>query len=296
MNALESPDLSPAIPIFLRRLHADSTRRAYHREIERWLAWLETNAPLDDEVLPRYVEALRARKLSPTFIAWRATVIISFLRDAHRQGVIDRDVTAGYIPPRGTTGSAVRVLSSDELRRLLRVPDRRSWSGKRDLAALVCLGIGGMRAGEVCSLRMGDVEVGVGRVTLRVLGKGGRLRAVAFEGRNALPLRAWSNLRGEDDAGAAFLLARRGVAGVAPRGLRVSGVDYIVRKAGRAAGLDGLHAHLLRHSAATLAIKGGAALHEVRDWLGHASVATTSRYLHASGADAPVTSHIGKML
>ena len=56
-------------------------------------------------------------------------MIISFLREAHRQGVLNRDVTEGYVQPRGTRGFTVRVLSADELRTLLRVPDRRSWSG-----------------------------------------------------------------------------------------------------------------------------------------------------------------------
>lgn len=69
------PDLMPTIPVFLRRLHADSTRAAYAREIRRFTTWLADNAPLDAEILQRYVEWLRSRDLSPTFIAWRATVI-----------------------------------------------------------------------------------------------------------------------------------------------------------------------------------------------------------------------------
>jgi site-specific recombinase XerD len=290
------PDLAPAIPIFLRRLHADSTRRAYAREISRFLAWLAENAPLDAEVLPRYVESLRARSLSSTFIAWCAVVVASFLRDCHRQGVLPRDLTEGYKPPRGTRGFAPRCLTGDELRRLLRTPDRRSWTGKRDLAALVCLGIGGLRAGEVTRLRMGDVEVAARHITLRVRGKGDRIRVVAFEGRNAEPLRAWAKLRGDDDAEGPFLLARRGGVGVVPRGLTVATLDYVVRRTARAAGLDRVHAHALRHSAASLALAGGASLVAVREMLGHSSVVTTSRYLHTTPAGRPATSLVTGLL
>jgi len=138
---------------------------------------------------------------------------------------------------------------------------------------------------------MSDVEITSSRITLRIRGKGNRVRTVPFESRHALPLRAWAKLRGDDDAGAAFLLARRGVGG-AVRGMTVASIDYIVRKTGRAAGLDGVHAHLLRHSAASLALHGGATVVQVRDWLGHSSVLTTCRYLHATEGDRPTTSYV----
>ncbi len=282
MIATETLDLTPAIPIFLRRLHADSTRAAYAREVARFLAWLEGNGPLDAEVLPRYVEVLRGRKLSPTFIAWRATVVAAFLRDAHRQGVLDRDLVTGYRLPRGTRGFAPRVLSAAELKRLLAAPDARSWQGRRDLAVLVCLGVGGLRAGEVCRLRVGDVDLSTYRVTLRVTGKGDKRRLVSLAGRPASPLRAWARVRGDAAPDAPWLLARRAVDGTPPRGLNVAAVDYITRRTARVAGMAGVHAHALRHSAASLALTRGVRLHEVRDQLGHASIVTTSRYLHVT--------------
>jgi integrase len=69
-------------------------------------------------------------------------------------------------------------------------------------------------------------------------------------------------------------------------------VDYIVRKAGRVAGLTGIHAHTLRHSAASLALAGGASIVAVRDLLGHSSVVVTSRYLHATEGGRAVTSYV----
>jgi site-specific recombinase XerD len=64
----------------------------------------------------------------------------------------------------------------------------------------------------------------------------------------------------------------------------VASLDYVIRKYGRAAEIDGLHCHALRHSAASLMLANGANLVQVRDTLGHASVVTTSRYLHATGS------------
>jgi len=280
-------DLSPTIPIFLRRLHADSTRKAYEREITRFIVWLADNPPLDAEILPRYIEWLRSRNLSATTISWRAVVVMQFLKDAHRQGVIECDVTEGYRPPKGTKGFAPRVLSSGELKRLLRAPDRRSWKGKRDLAILTLLGIAGLRIGEVARMRMGDVDLQSDRVVLKIRGKGNRVRLIALAGRNASPIRAWAKVRGAGHVGAPFFVGKRVEDGDA-RAMTVAGIDYLVRRNAAAAGLTGVHAHSLRHSAASLALAGGMNLIAVRDLLGHASVITTSRYLHSPSGMAGV--------
>ncbi|MFN0149609.1 MAG: tyrosine-type recombinase/integrase [bacterium] len=290
MNAIprvSPPDLLPAVPVFIRRLHAPSTKQAYERELARWFAWLADNAPLDNEILPRYVEWLRARNLSATTISWRAVVVMQFLKDAHRQGVIDRDVTEGYRPPKGTRGFAPRVLSSGELKRLLRTPDRRSWRGRRDLAILTLLGIAGLRIGEVACLRICDVDLQSDRVVLKIRGKGNRIRSIALAGRNASPIRSWAKVRGVGQSDVAFFISKR-VEDGEPRGMTIASIDYVVRRYGRVAGIDRLHAHLLRHCAASNALAGGMNLVAVRDLLGHSSIVTTSRYLHSTSGMAGV--------
>jgi integrase/recombinase XerC len=273
-----APDLQTTVPIYLRRLHAQSTKDSYARELRRFTMWLADNAPLDAEVLPRYVEWLRARNLSPTSVAWRATVVGEFLRELHRQGRLAEDLTAGYKKPKGTRGFAPRVLSQGELKRLLRTPDRRSSTGKRDLAALVLMGIAGLRVGEVTRLRLCDIDLQSDRIEVRVRGKGDRVRRIALAGKNASPIRAWSATRGTGNGGEPWLLARAGK----PPGLAVASVDYLVRKNAAAAGLVNVHAHALRHSAASHALANGMNLVAVRDLLGHSSVIVTSRYLHAT--------------
>jgi len=283
MNAIpreREPDLSSAVPIFIRRLHAPSTKLAYERELRRFLAWLADGPPIDQETLPKYVEALRARELSATTVAWRATVVASFLSDCHRQSVIAEDVVTGYRLPKGTRGFAPRVLSSGELKRLLRAPDRRSWKGKRDLAILTLLGIAGLRVGEVARMRMGDVDLQSDHVVLKIRGKGNRVRSIALAGRNASPIRAWAKVRG-GQLGAPFFVGKRSD-DAEPRAMTIPALDYIVRRNAAAAGLTGVHAHALRHSAASLALAGGMNLVAVRDLLGHASIVTTSEYLHAT--------------
>jgi site-specific recombinase XerD len=75
------------------------------------------------------------------------------------------------------------------------------------------------------------------------------------------------------------------VADTPPRGLNVAAIDYITRKHARTTGLPSVHAHALRHTAASLALSSGASLVEVREMLGHGSIVTTSRYLHVVEAN-----------
>jgi site-specific recombinase XerD len=66
--------------------------------------------------------------------------------------------------------------------------------------------------------------------------------------------------------------------------LTFASTDYIARRNAAAAGLNSVHAHCLRHTAASLMLANGANLVAVRDMLGHSSIVTTSRYLHATGS------------
>ena len=101
--------LEMAVPRFLRRCDAKSTRLAYKRELDRFLAWLP--ATPTDETLFDYRDHLRARGLSATTIRWRTTVARSFLLFAKRRGLLDLDLVADFKPPKGKSGFAPRVLS-----------------------------------------------------------------------------------------------------------------------------------------------------------------------------------------
>jgi len=130
----------------------------------------------------------------------------------------------------------------------------------------------GIRVSELVALRWRDVQPRgqAGRVT--VLGKGDRTRAVL------LPARAWAYVQalgpGAHD-GPVFVSRTGGH-------LDPSQVRRIVLKAARRAGIP-LHVspHWLRHAHASHALDHGAPISLVKETLGHASVETTGRYLHA---------------
>lgn len=273
--------LNDLLPRFLRRCDADSTRLAYERELRRFLAWLTD--PAGFEVLLDYRDHLRERGLGPTTVQWRTTVARAFLKFAREQGGLDVPAVGDFKPPKGTTGFAPRVLTKQQLVALLAAPDRRTRRGKRDALVLAFMGVGGLRAGEVCRLDRADVQVGHGTVTLHVTGKGRKQRLVALPGSWAAPIRSyldvWPQRESSDEP-----LFWSGQPGHEDKRLTVASIDYLVRQHAQAAALPALSAHDLRHTAASLAIEAGEPLHRLRDRLGHSSVLITSKYLHVSDA------------
>ena len=267
--------LQHALPRFLRRCDASSTRLAYKRELRRFLEWLPD--AVDDELLFDYRDYLRGRGLGPTTVRWRTTVVRAFLQFAERRGYVDQQLVGDFRPPRGKTGFAPRVLTQGELDRLIDTPDRRTRRGKRDALILVCLGIGGLRASEVCRLNAEDVAIQDDRVILRVLGKRKKERLVPVASYLDLVrgyLASWPEARGS----APLFLG--GHQGRETKRLALSGVEYLVGLHAQTAGISRLHPHALRHTAASLASNSGELIHRLRDRLGHSSVAVTEKYLH----------------
>jgi integrase/recombinase XerD len=214
----------------------------------------------------------------PTRPASSAKLVVTALRSLlgwlHVSGQVPLAL-AGAVPAvAGWRSSGLpRGLEPGQLRRLLNACDRRRSAGRRDYAILLLLSRLGLRVGEVAALTLDDVDWRRGEITVR--GKGERIER--------LPLPA--------DVGAAISgYLRRGRPGtalgralfvriVAPHremsGAAVS--DVVVRVAHRA-GLDGVCAHRLRHTAATAMLRAGASLPEVGQVLRHRSMGSTAIY------------------
>lgn len=150
----------------------------------------------------------------------------------------------------------------------------------RDLAVIELLYASALRVSELVGARLADLDLE--RMTLRVLGKGGKERVVPFgiPARRALDsyLReARAVLRGDrDDPGTVFVSARGRA--LSTRAVYELVAHLLVELPG--SGPSGPHA--FRHTAATHLLDGGADLRAVQELLGHASLATTQIYTHVS--------------
>lgn len=171
-----------------------------------------------------------------------------------------------------------KCLSIEAVRKLLSASDSGTNEGLRHLAIMTLLYDSGCRVQELIALNVSDFQSGhCSRIYVR--GKGNKYRSIpllketekiiskyitCFHLAGEAPL--FSNVKGER--------------------LTRQGIRYIIRKYSSLVNeeLPGtinakVHPHLLRHSKATHLVNGGVNIYNVRDFLGHESVATTQVYL-----------------
>ena len=152
----------------------------------------------------------------------------------------------------------------------------------RDRAIALVMVLGGLRAGEVRSLLLANVDVGLGRV--RVTGKGGRERVVPVD--RAFFTEATAYLRRERPAGCStaqcFVVLRGPTAGEA---MTEAGLRKVFRSHRASSGATRVRPHRLRHTYGTELAAAGVDLLVLRELMGHVSPETTASYVHLS-ADA----------
>ncbi|GIK18497.1 MAG: tyrosine recombinase [Leptolyngbya sp. PLA2] len=267
-----------------------NTLEAYGRDLRDLLDDLRrAGVQKPDDVTPRalvaHVASLSSdRSLAASSVARHLATIKVLFRWLHAQGRIPEN-PADYLDQPTRWKRLPSVLSPKQVRALLAAPrpdpdapDDAPPLWIRDRAILELLYASGLRASEVGTLALADLVRDLG--VLRVTGKGDKQRLVPMgvPARDALD-RYLADCRPrlvrEDgrDLGRVFL-SRTG------RPLERVAVWQIVTRHARAAGLEGVHPHVLRHSFATHLLAGGADLRTVQELLGHADVATTQVYTH----------------
>jgi tyrosine recombinase XerC len=289
-------DLAPlarhAVAVFVAHLRDERglsphTVAAYQRDATQFLAFaaragVTDPAAVEPLLLRRFLALQRTRGLAASSLARKAAALRALFRYLARRGLVAEDPAAGLGVPRGPRRLPV-VLKARQVEQLLAGPRPVDPAGLRDRAVLELLYATGIRVGELCGLRLGDVDLAAD--TVRVLGKGAKQRVVPFGeparvalldylagGRSAmLPERG-----APADREALFFNRRR-------KPMTQRDVRGMLERYRAAAGAPaGTSPHTLRHSFATHLLEGGADLRAVQELLGHVALTTTQTYTHVS--------------
>jgi integrase/recombinase XerD len=285
---IAAPDVSGAnsddhlVSLFLgTRTRSERTRATYNFEIRRFRRLVRRPLAvitLDD--LRGYLQALREGGLSDGTVARALTVVRCLLGFARMTGYLRFNVAEAVSVPRPRGRREARFLTPGECERML---DAARSRGTRSLAIVgLLLGLG-LRRDELRRASWGDLfDDGAGRTGLRVRGKGNKDRTVKVRPDLMAVLRRHRAERGLgadlDPADASPLALNRD-------GARASAcaIHRLVTSVARAAGLRKRPSpHWLRHSHASAALQNGATVEQLREALGHSSIAVTSVYLHAA--------------
>ena len=182
------------------------------------------------------------------------------------------------IPAKKARQRPATYLEAEDARLIINMPDKRTCGGWRDYTLLLFLYNCGARVSEATGLRWDDLQLAPPRqVRLRGKGKKERLLPLWAETANAL-----HRLRGmSGGAGGQCVFVNRH-----DQPLTRDGIAYVLTKSATAAARNHpalrrkhITPHVLRHSCAVALLQSGTDVTVIRDYLGHASVATTGRYI-----------------
>jgi integrase/recombinase XerC/integrase/recombinase XerD len=267
-----------------RRDAAERTRRAYGVDLEQFAGWALAQGLAPAEVEPkavrRYIAHLSERGVAPSTSARKLAALRALFASQREHGAITQNPADLVSTPR-RPAHLPRVLSAREAGALLDAIPTGTPLEMRDRALLELAYSCGLRAEEIVSLGVGDVDHDGEQV--RVEGKGRKTRFVpvgepAMAAVRAYIERARPALEGPGRRDALFL-SKTG------RRLGTSDVRRRLRKWTGQAGIgEGSSPHALRHSFATHLLDGGADLRSIQELLGHASVSSTQIYTRVESA------------
>lgn len=271
---------------FLRDLKAEGraprTLEIYTESVEQYRRWLrgrghpETLESLTRVLLREWFAELSETKQAGT-VATRFRGLRRFCRWLAAEDVVLKSPMEGMQSPT-PKGKPVPVLSDEQLAAILRACQGKGFYPRRDEAIFRVLIDTGVRASELCSLKLEDLDLD--NEAAAVTGKGGKRRAIYFSAKTVRALDRYIRERKlHKDSSSPFLFLGLRGAIATPTLRRLCAVK------GAAAGIKGLHVHQFRHTAANHWLLSAGGERNLKRIMGWESDVMLSHYA-SSAADA----------
>lgn len=272
--------------------YAETTIEGSHSDLEWLLRYLDSRgvarvADMTREVLENYAVWVRERqnhyhedrRVSLAQVLHRLTTLKSFCRWLTKEMVVLQDPAEDLELPRMPPNIPRVILTQEEARKILDVPEIRSPVGYRDKALLELLYATGLRTMELLSLRVSDLDFKARTVFVRK-GKGNKDRLIVAASEalgyvreyieKVRPRFAKRMKKGDDGT---LFLNHTGAK------VEMNALCYIIKKNTKAAGIDKhVTAMSFRHSIASHLLENGMDLRFIQEFLGHEKITTTQIY------------------
>jgi integrase/recombinase XerC len=254
------------------------TAENYARDLESLRAFCEKQGIADWGLLDvhhvrAFVTQRHRQGLAPKSIQRLLASIRSFYRFLEGESAARKNPAEGVRAPKGAK-RLPDTLDADQMASLLQIQGEGPQE-VRDRAIMELLYSSGLRLAELLTVKLADLDLAEGLVT--VTGKGRKTRIVPV-GRHALKaLAAWLKARSllaKPEDTTVFVGGKGGP--LSPRTLQAR-----LKRWGRAQGVQqGVYPHLFRHSFASHLLESSGDLRAVQELLGHANISTTQVYTH----------------
>ena len=272
-----------AIQDYIKYLHnvkrvSHNTEVSYERDLKdaaEYFRGKEIAGPeeITATSLNSYMLWLEKENLSSATVSRRIAALRSFFQYLKQENRVDEDPTEDLKRPK-VEKKAPRILSTEEVDRLMAQPDKKTLKGLRDKAMLELLYATGIRVSELISLEMSDIELRRGYMVCRrkvrecwiPFGDSAK-KALSMYFKHARDV----FLKGKESS----LVFTNCSGGAMSR----QGFWKILKKYAADAGISGeITPHTLRHSFAIHLLQNGADLKNVQEMLGHSDISTTAMY------------------
>lgn len=264
---------------------ANNTLESYSRDLKQYYGFLTGDsietpslANASQSTIVAYLMYLRKQGKATATIARRLAALKAFYQFLVKENYVAQDPTDDLSSPK-LERKLPKVLTVEEVERLLAQPDTRTPVGKRDKAMLELLYATGIRVSELVNLNVTDIDLREGFI--RCMGKGSKERVVPMGEIAVSALRAFLDGARQrviaDPKEKAVFVNHHG------KRLTRQGFWKIVKKyAAQAQIRKEITPHTLRHSFATHLLENGADIRAVQEMLGHADISTTQIYTHVT--------------
>lgn len=269
--------------IKLVKHHSQNTCSAYEQDLNRFHSFLvqagiEEYERVNDTLLNSYILQLEKENLSPSTISRNVVVIKKFFSFLFNNRIIQSNPTESIRGPK-TKHQLPTVLSIEQINTLLNLPDVTTRIGIRDKAIFELLYGTGIKASEIISLTLSDVNFNYNILTCRNAKKE---RLIPFGKQASLALKHYL-AEGRDlflskEATDILFLSQQGC------GLTRQGFWKIIKGYGTKLGLSDINPQMLRHSFAMHLIENGANVATVGEMLGYADSSQAYGYIAAQNS------------
>lgn len=265
------------------------TLTAYSHDLAEFAAFLAANtgrdaarvdpAQVDHLQLRRFLAALQQQGQGKSTVARKVAALRSFFRFLNREEQLAANPLLDLTTPK-LEKKLPKFLYQEEMAALLRAPDG-SPAGERDRAILETLYGGGLRVSELVRLDIKDVNIELAYA--RVFGKGSKERIVPLGGAALRALETYlgsgrQRLLCRSASGTEAIFLNKSGGRISVRSIR----NIVDKHMAKAALLQRISPHTLRHSFATHLLENGADLRSVQELLGHVRMSTTQLYTHVT--------------
>jgi len=270
--------------ISLERHYSKNTAESYSNDLLQFETFLHRTFDtrtikwerVDKNIIRIFLNELSELELSRRSIARKLAALKSFFKFLTREEITDQNPAISIKLPRFEK-KLPEFVTLDEIKKIIKLPEIRTFEGLRDLAILELFYGTGLRLSELINLETANIEFDEN--LLRVRGKGNKIRIIPLGSAAKKIIEQYLEYRpqyAQNSVENIFVLK-------SGKKMYPMAVQRIVRKyLDQVTHVKQKSPHLFRHTYATHLLNAGASIRVVKDLLGHESLSTTQVYTHLS--------------